>query len=195
MRGHLQKVTLRLVGDLRRKVEALDLLLAFARVDKGREDEGEQRDKHVEELESDHLLEQRLVREGPRAGDRRRDGDSRRDQCRGRGAAKAEPQRGHHDQGKDHVLEPQPGLKDGQRDDANQQQQTQQLGLAAPAQNGRVCPWQEAEQERRHQQHAHRVARPPDRPGRREILRGHSARKDERRRSDGRADRHPGQRA
>ena len=176
MSCEVEEGTLGLIRELLGGVKAGQFLLSFAGLNKGGQHEGCQRQTDVESLECDHLFEEVLCGEWAGSVHGGPGRDRRRNQRGGRRSALAEAPGRDHDEWQHQVLDPQTILEKQIGHDRSSGQQGAEFPRTPPVELGPGRSWQQAQEEGRHQQHPHRVARPPDGPGRPEAAARHGAR-------------------
>ena len=159
------------------------------RHDRG-QDEGGERRAGVEYLQRDHLRQQRIVSEGTGAFHRRPDSDPRGQQGRRRCAPLAEAPCRPAEERKHDVFDVQISLEDEVGDDRQAGEQHRDLRPPSPRWRALTTKGTQAEEEGSDDQHSHRIARPPDRPGGPEGSRRKGIGEKERRCPHGCADQH-----
>ena len=173
MSREIEEGALGLIGQLLGGVKAGELFLSLAGLDEGDEHEGRQRQADVEGLEGNHLRQEGLTGEGAGAVNGRPDRHRGCDQRGGGCSSLAEAPGRRHDERQHQVYEPQTTQEKQIGHDRGTGEQAAQLRYPAPAETGQGRSWQQAQEKGRHEQHAHRVSRPPHGPGPPEAVARH----------------------
>ena len=171
----MEEGCLGLIGQLLGGVKAGQLFFSLAGFDKGGEHEGRQRQADVEGLKRHHFFEKGLGGEGAGSVDGRPDRHRRRDQRGGGRSPLAEAPGRRHDERQHQVYDPQTTLEKQVGHNRGTGQQAAELRSPGQGETGQGRSRQQAQEKGRHQQHAHGVSRPPNRPGPPEAVAQHRA--------------------